>query len=44
MPEQVVAPDHVGIVILSLRFYELIESEMYALETQKGVRILDCLV
>lgn len=40
-PETVVVPEHVGVVVLGLRFYELIEDELYGLESQIGVGLLD---
>ncbi|MCX7549029.1 hypothetical protein OS188_13820 [Xanthomarina sp. F1114] len=43
-PEQVLVPAHVGFVVLGLRYYELIENEVYAFKKPLGVRVLDVLV
>ncbi|MCX7550270.1 hypothetical protein [Xanthomarina sp. F2636L] len=42
-PEQVLVPAHVGFVVLGLRYYELIENEVYAFKKPLGVQILDVL-
>ncbi|WP_250432448.1 hypothetical protein [Hanstruepera flava] len=39
-PEQVVVPSHVGIVVLGVRFYEVIETEVYGLDSMIGVGLL----
>jgi hypothetical protein len=39
--EQIVVPEHVGIVVLGLRFYEVIESEIYGLNSMVGVKLMD---
>lgn len=40
-PEHVIVPSHFGIAILGLRFYEVIDSEVYGLEAKVGVGLLD---
>lgn len=42
-PEQVMPPEHFGFAILGLRYYEVIEHEVYAFKKPLGVRVLDCL-
>ena len=44
MPQQVLVPEHVGLVVLNLRYYEQIEDEMYPFRSPLGVKILDVLV
>ncbi|WP_458625976.1 hypothetical protein [Winogradskyella sp. PC D3.3] len=39
--DAVVVPDFVGIAVLGLRFYEVIEGEVYGLDAMVGVRLLD---
>ncbi|WP_417872693.1 hypothetical protein [Xanthomarina gelatinilytica] len=43
-PDQVAVPEHVGFVVLGLRYYELIENEVYAFKQPLGIRVLDVLV
>lgn len=43
-PDQVAVPEHVGFVVLGLRFYEIIETEVYAFKQPLGIRVLDVLV
>jgi len=40
-PEQVVVPAHVGFAVLGLRFFEVIEGEVYGLDSMIGVGIID---
>ena len=42
-PDPVVAPTHFGIAVLGLRYYEVIDSEVYGFDTPLGVQVLDCL-
>jgi hypothetical protein len=44
VPEQVVVPQHAGIVVLGCRFYEVIDDEAYGLDQMVGVGLLDCVV
>ena len=43
VPNAVIAPEHIGIAVLSLQYYEIIESKVYNLETSLGVQIMACL-
>lgn len=43
-PDQVAVPEHVGFVVLGLRFYEIIETEVYAFKQPLGIWVLDVLV
>ncbi|GAA3787253.1 hypothetical protein GCM10022271_19740 [Corallibacter vietnamensis] len=40
-PEHVMAPEHTGIAVLGVRFYEVIENEVYGLDTMVGLSLLD---
>ncbi len=44
VPEDVLFPQHVGIVVVGFRYYELIENEMYAFDKPVGVGVVDCKV
>jgi hypothetical protein len=42
-PEQMMPPEHYGFAILGLRYYEVIDEEVYEFSEPLGVRVLDCL-
>jgi len=42
-PETVVTPTHFGVAVLGLRFYEVIETEVYGLDSFIGCWVLGCL-
>ncbi|MGG5487592.1 hypothetical protein [Gaetbulibacter sp. PBL-D1] len=41
IPEVVVAPTYIGLVVLGIRYYEVIDNEVYTLNSQIGVGLLD---
>lgn len=41
LPELVRSPAHTGMVILGIRYYEIIADEIYGLETLRGLQILE---
>ena len=41
IPEVVAAPTYIGLVVLGIRYYEVINNEVYALNSQIGVGLLD---
>lgn len=41
VPETVVTPSHIGLVVLGIRYYEVIENDVYALNSQVGVGVLE---
>lgn len=42
-PEDLIVPQHFGIAVLGLRYYEVIGTEVYGFDTPIGIRVLDCL-
>jgi hypothetical protein len=42
-PNAVITPEYVGIAIFGVRYYEVIDTEVYGLDTCVGVRVLECL-
>jgi hypothetical protein len=42
-PEQVLPPEHTGIAVLGLRFYEVIDEEAYGLQSMVGLCVLQVL-
>lgn len=42
-PDAVSSIEHVGIAILGVRYYEIIDTEVYELDSSMGVRVFGCL-